>query len=184
MEIDWMESTSLGQSYAQLEVRLGSFPGAPQSLDDCESLLIKTRDANPNVCKTLSRVLGLELQTMESWDVESKRQAYSLCQLLSVSRQYNLELCPKLLYSRGPLVELLIDSGVGKYMEFRGLENIYMRKKDGSFEKVPGTKEDIFSNDKISLAEKRRLMKFLKMAAENEISQGKLSMSCLVSKTQ
>lgn len=53
-------------------------------------------------------------------------KCHGLIQLVKASRQFNIELTPKLLYSRGPLVELLISSGVGRYLEFKALEQIFL----------------------------------------------------------
>ena len=58
-----------------------------------------------------------------------------LSSLVKESRLYNLELAPKLFYARGSLVELMIGSNVGSYVEFRGLENIYILL-DQDFEQV------------------------------------------------
>ncbi|KND01101.1 uncharacterized protein SPPG_04191 [Spizellomyces punctatus DAOM BR117] len=90
-----------------------------------------------------------------------------LAHLLTQSRQFNIDLAPKLLYNRGPLVELLISSGVGKYLEFKALESVYLSWQ-GKCELVPGSKEDVFSNQSVSLVDKRRLMKFLTFAVEYE----------------
>ncbi|KAJ3181019.1 hypothetical protein HDU87_001669 [Geranomyces variabilis] len=88
---------------------------------------------------------------------------HALLTLLRTSRQYNLELSPRIIYSRGALVDLLANSGVGRYLEFRPLDRIHLFW-DGRTEQVPGSKEDVFGNGSVSLVEKRRLMKFLTFA--------------------
>ncbi|KAJ3023935.1 hypothetical protein HKX48_009143 [Thoreauomyces humboldtii] len=93
-----------------------------------------------------------------------------LLQLLRKARQFSIELSPKLLYGRGPLVELLVTSGVGKYLEFKVLEQIYL-SWNGELELVPGSKEDVFSNSTVSLVDKRRLMKFLTFALDYETNE-------------
>jgi len=45
-------------------------------------------------------------------------------------------LLPKLCFSRGSLVELLIKSGVGRYLEFKNIESTFMYI-DGQIEKSP-----------------------------------------------
>lgn len=49
--------------------------------------------------------------------------------LLKASRSYNLDTTPKLLHSREELVEVLIRSGVGRYLEFKSVDDIYMFDK-------------------------------------------------------
>lgn len=46
--------------------------------------------------------------------------------LLKSSRSYNLDIAPKLLGSREELVEILIRSGVGRYLEFENVGDIHM----------------------------------------------------------
>jgi hypothetical protein len=46
--------------------------------------------------------------------------------LLPESRSYNIDISPKILFSRGPEVSLLITSGVSKYMEFKSVDNTYL----------------------------------------------------------
>ncbi|KAI9209856.1 GDP dissociation inhibitor [Polychytrium aggregatum] len=97
---------------------------------------------------------------------DSENCIAALLDVLSNHRRFNIELSPKAILSSGPVVELLISSGVGRYLEFKALEEVYIF--DGVLEQMPGAKEDIFSNDKVSLLDKRRLMKFLTMALNYE----------------
>ncbi|CAO3692265.1 unnamed protein product [Rhizopus microsporus] len=87
--------------------------------------------------------------------------------LLKSSRSYNLDIAPKLLGSREELVEILIRSGVGRYLEFENVGDIYMYDETlKALEKVPGSKEDVFTSKSVSLVDKRKLMKFLTFAME------------------
>ncbi|KAI9317984.1 hypothetical protein BX666DRAFT_1856130 [Dichotomocladium elegans] len=101
-----------------------------------------------------------------------------LSQLLRRSKSYNLDLTPKLLSCRGELVETLIRSGVGKYLEFKGVDDVCLFW-DGALERVPSSKEDVFNNQAISLIDKRKLMRFLTFAVnfdeKAEILEGKRS---------
>ncbi|RKP06942.1 GDP dissociation inhibitor-domain-containing protein [Thamnocephalis sphaerospora] len=83
--------------------------------------------------------------------------------LASASRQYALELAPKLLAANGELVDLLVASDIGKYLEFRLLEAVYLLSDD-QLERVPSSKEAVFSSKTLTLVEKRKLMKFLMFA--------------------
>ncbi|KAG9289204.1 hypothetical protein G9A89_022513 [Geosiphon pyriformis] len=94
----------------------------------------------------------------------SFQQIETLAQLLKESKRYNLELTPKLMSCRGELVELLISSGVARYLDFRALGNTFIYLGEEEFEKVPCSKEDVFTNQTISLVDKRKLMKFLNFA--------------------
>ncbi|KAJ1972205.1 hypothetical protein H4R35_004805 [Dimargaris xerosporica] len=84
----------------------------------------------------------------------------TLCFLLGRNREFNVELAPKLAHCRGPLVNVLIASGVGKYLEFRGLEHTYLiRPAEQRLIRAPNSKEDIFTSRDLSLVDKRLLMR-------------------------
>jgi RAB protein geranylgeranyltransferase component A len=46
--------------------------------------------------------------------------------LLDSYRQFNLDITPKILFSRGAEVELFVSSGVGRYLEFKTFDNSYL----------------------------------------------------------
>ena len=64
------------------------------------------------------------------------------------------------LYSRGPLVDLLIATDVSRYLEFKVLDRTFLRLNN-AWETVPSSKEDVFQSRLIGVVEKRVLMKFL-----------------------
>ncbi|KAG0250661.1 hypothetical protein BG011_008192 [Mortierella polycephala] len=99
----------------------------------------------------------------------SLAQIQSLTEFIKNTRKYNFDLSPKLLYSRGPLTNLLISSGIGKYLEFKLLERtaVYEALTD-KVEMMPTSKEDVFVSKALSLKEKRLLMKFLQFAVDYE----------------
>ncbi|KAF9925254.1 hypothetical protein FBU30_004946 [Linnemannia zychae] len=101
--------------------------------------------------------------------VISFSQIQLLEEFLKNTRKYNFDLSPKLLYSRGPLTNLLISSGIGKYLEFKLLERtaVYEAITD-KVEMMPTSKEDVFVSKALSLKEKRLLMKFLQFAVDYE----------------
>lgn len=83
-----------------------------------------------------------------------------------VDRHYSIALRPALLPARGPMIEALIRSNVSSYATFRllGRTGIY----DGEhLECVPKSKSDIFRDKRISLADKRRLMRFLQTTMDS-----------------
>lgn len=91
---------------------------------------------------------------------KGKKELWSLEKLLSVSRKFNLDLAPKLLFSRGPLVELLISSNIARYAEFKAVTRI-LTMHNGTLQQVPCSRADVFSCKDVTVVEKRMLMKFL-----------------------
>ncbi|XP_028145708.2 rab proteins geranylgeranyltransferase component A 1 [Diabrotica virgifera virgifera] len=80
--------------------------------------------------------------------------------LLKLSRKFNIDLTPKLQYARGHFVELLISSNIARYSEYRSVSRIltwYNKKLDF----LPCSRSDVFANSKVSVVEKRMLMKVL-----------------------
>jgi len=76
------------------------------------------------------------------------------------SRRFNIDLVPRLLFSRGEMVELLISSNISRYTEFKAVTRV-LTLLNGSLEQVPSSRADVFNTKHISVVEKRILMKFL-----------------------
>lgn len=94
--------------------------------------------------------------------------------LLQESRRFNLDLTPKLQFAKGDFVELLISSNIARYSEYRSVSRVLTWLND-RLEIVPCSRSDVFANNKVSVIEKRMLMKFFsaldsikKECAENE----------------
>ena len=51
--------------------------------------------------------------------------------LLKDDRQFNLDVLPRSLWSNGPEIDLLVRSGVAKYVEFRCYQHAYMLADNG-----------------------------------------------------
>ncbi|OZJ02127.1 hypothetical protein BZG36_04735 [Bifiguratus adelaidae] len=100
------------------------------------------------------------------------QQLATYANLLSKSRQFNIDLAPKLVSCTGSMVDNLMDSGIGRYLEFKGVERTYMYTQAGEqgphFDRVPVSKEDVFQDKELRYVDKRRLMKFLTFAMEHE----------------
>lgn len=77
------------------------------------------------------------------------------------SKDYGIDLSPKILFTKSNLLNLLIKSRVYHYLEFQSLSNFHTFENN-SFGKLVSSKEDIFTNDSLNLLTKRKLMKFLK----------------------
>ncbi|CAG8474496.1 7056_t:CDS:10 [Ambispora gerdemannii] len=141
-------------------------------------LLIRTRENEDAIAMESARLVQL-LQIHKgsnnitedairhvSTCLSNLEQIETLAVLLGESKRYNLELAPKLMPCRGELVELLISSGVGKYLDFKAVEQTFIYLGADEFEKVPCSKEDVFTSQTVSLVDKRKLMKFLTFALD------------------
>ncbi|KAL9971645.1 hypothetical protein ACROYT_G017841 [Oculina patagonica] len=82
-------------------------------------------------------------------------------------RRFNIDISPKLLFSRGPLVEALISANISHYAEFKAVTRI-LTYMDGRVEEVPCSRADVFSSSAISVVEKRMLMKYLTFCLDFE----------------
>lgn len=85
-------------------------------------------------------------------------------------KRFNIDISPKLLFSRGPLVEALISANISHYAEFKVITRI-LTYLDGRVEEVPCSRADVFSSNAISVVEKRMLMKFLTFCLDFEQQQ-------------
>ncbi|KAI8321380.1 FAD/NAD(P)-binding domain-containing protein [Martensiomyces pterosporus] len=91
----------------------------------------------------------------------------TLSSLADMDRKYSIELAPKLAFCRGTLIDLLIDVGIGEYVEFKGVEHNYL-VRDGQIERVPESKEEVFASKSLKLIDKRKLMKLLTSMSDDE----------------
>jgi len=114
----------------------------------------------------------LKIQQADNADSKPKWNRETL---LSQSRKFNLDLTPRLLFARGPMVELLIASNISRYTEFKSVTRV-LTMLEGKLEQVPSSRSDVFNTRHISVVEKRVLMKFLTQCMqedESEQDQGK-----------
>lgn len=75
-------------------------------------------------------------------------------------RRFNLDLVPRLLFSYGSMVELLISSNISRYTEFKSVSRV-LTVLNGSLEHVPSSRADVFATRHVSVVEKRILMKYI-----------------------
>ncbi|RZC42111.1 rab proteins geranylgeranyltransferase component A 1 [Asbolus verrucosus] len=78
--------------------------------------------------------------------------------LIKDSRKFNIDLTPKLQFARGEFVELLISSNIARYSEYRSVSRV-LTWLNGQLEMVPCSRSDVFANNKVTVIEKRMLMK-------------------------
>ena len=107
-----------------------------------------------------------EEKTLET-DTATSETQWTREELLKQSRKFNIDLTPRLLYSRGDMVELLISSNISRYTEFKSVTRV-LTMLDGNLEQVPSSRSDVFNTKKISVVEKRILMKFLTQCLQEE----------------
>ncbi|CAG0919803.1 unnamed protein product [Notodromas monacha] len=91
--------------------------------------------------------------------------AWSKRRIEEQGRRFNVELAPKVVYSSGSLVEMLIHSNVSRYLEFKCITRI-LTKKDGDLVVVPCSRADVFASRGVSVIEKRMLMKLMHFVSE------------------
>lgn len=95
------------------------------------------------------------------------KKVWSQDEVKKLYRKFNIDLAPKLLYSRGALVELLISSNIARYTEFRNVSRV-VTWHEGKLTPVPCSRADVFSTQNISVVEKRMLMNLLQECTEYE----------------
>lgn len=91
---------------------------------------------------------------------QSEDSTITIDMLEKQSRKFNIELAPKIYYSTGGLIDLLVQSNVARYCEFKLVSRILF-ERDGKLEPVPSSRADIFNSNDISLIDKRLLMKVM-----------------------
>lgn len=81
------------------------------------------------------------------------------------SKDYGIDLTPKIMFAKSDLLALLVKSRVYRYLEFQSLSNFHVFENGHFNRKVSNTtKQDLFTDQRLSLTDKRYLMKFLKFA--------------------
>jgi len=88
------------------------------------------------------------------------------------SRNFNIDLQPKVLYSKSLSVEELIRSGCSNYLEFQNVTKNYFFS-DARFVQIPFSKSEVFSNTFLTFKEKRQLVKVIEacLAGYDKLSQ-------------
>lgn len=100
------------------------------------------------------------------------------------SKDYGIDLCPKVMFAQLDLLALLVQSRVYKYLEFQSLLNFHIFENDNFESKLSNTtKEDIFTDQLLSLTTKRSLMKFLKFVLQDNNDPAKVQLLLDNSKT-
>lgn len=72
-----------------------------------------------------------------------------------------IDLTPRPVMSTGPLIEALVRTNAGHYLDFRPLDALYQYFGSAGVQRVPASRSDVFQNRFVSAIEKRRLMRFI-----------------------
>ncbi|KAH8316671.1 hypothetical protein KR067_012864 [Drosophila pandora] len=104
-----------------------------------------------NIAETATETESMETQGDHRWTRDS---------VMAKSRRFSLDLCPRILYAAGELVQLLIKSNICRYAEFRAVDHVCMRHNE-EIVSVPCSRSDVFNTKSLTIVEKRLLMKFL-----------------------
>lgn len=104
-------------------------------------------------------------ETSSFSDKEYDVQAYScLAETESnVLKKVHVDMMPKVLFSRGHLVEMILFCDISAYLAFQGVEDVYfVDVKDVESRRLtrtPFSKKEVFSSTDLSLVEKRQIMR-------------------------
>ncbi|CAH1777558.1 unnamed protein product [Owenia fusiformis] len=123
-------------------------------------------DKDANVEQTKSKVKEIQ-ESSEQCSKEKGKVVWTVEGFKKQWRKFNLDLAPKILFSRGAMVELLISSDIAKYCEFKTVTRV-LTHMDGNIKMTPCSRADVFANKEISMIEKRMMMKFLTFCMEYE----------------
>ncbi|KAK1306806.1 hypothetical protein QJS10_CPA10g00025 [Acorus calamus] len=88
------------------------------------------------------------------------------------SRSFSLDLAgPRVLYCSDPAVEMMLKSGASHHLEFKSVlaSLIYL---EGKLHSVPDSREAIFRDKSLGLAEKNRMMRFIRLVTGHIGSDG------------
>ena len=97
------------------------------------------------------------------------------------NRRFTIDLNANLFYSKSKLIDLLIQSDVSKYCEFKLIRSLLTstftdNRESIKLERIPTSRSDIFKSTSLTMIEKRLLMKFITSCVEDE-STGKIEQS-------
>lgn len=89
--------------------------------------------------------------------------------ILKKSRMFCIDLCPRLLFSNGSMVKLLVNSNVTRYHDFKNNIRILSMVNGNEIHTIPCQRSDVFNSPILSdLVDKRKLMKFVELCLEFE----------------
>ena len=88
---------------------------------------------------------------------------WSMEKLKKLSNKFAIDLTPRMIYSNGPMTDLLLQSNICRYLSFKECTHFLLACPGDSIElrEIPCTRSDVFNDRTLSLLQKRKLMKFI-----------------------
>ncbi|XP_055372850.1 rab proteins geranylgeranyltransferase component A [Condylostylus longicornis] len=121
---------------------------------------VNQKDQNKTFQNACGITSGEQEWFIEENSEESENDNWTKERIVKEFRKFNIDLTPKLLFSSGKLVELLISSNISRYAEFRAIDNV-CTIFEGQIRSVPCSRTDVFNSKDLTIIEKRLLMKLL-----------------------
>ncbi|PIK34741.1 putative rab proteins geranylgeranyltransferase component A 2 isoform X2 [Apostichopus japonicus] len=90
----------------------------------------------------------------------TRRKIWTWQEIYDQWRKFNIDLAPKLMFCRGNMVDILVQSRISRYAEFKAVTRLLTSIND-KLEHVPCSRSDVFSSRYVSMLEKRMLMKLI-----------------------
>jgi RAB protein geranylgeranyltransferase component A len=110
------------------------------------------------------------------WNLENQEEIDAF--IMKYNRKFVIDLHPNLFYSQSKLINLLIQSDVSKYCEFKLIKRLLTCSFNESklqLEQIPTSRSDIFKSKNLSMVEKRILMKFITFCVDEATPQPSLA---------
>lgn len=85
---------------------------------------------------------------------------------MSPSRSYTISSNPQIVFAKSQLLPALVSSQIHAQLEFQAVGPFFVL--DEGLQKIPSNREDVFADDSLSDRDKRRLMKLLRYALEDQ----------------
>jgi len=136
---------------------------------DLESLWYNGNSSVKAEVQCLSRRFNIDILPKVCWLFDLGPRIFILNQFRNLFVFYL-----KVLMAREEVIELLIQSNVSRYLEFKCINRLMtclLPPQQNLIEPIPLSRSDIFTTNTISLVEKRRLMKFLEFVLNSETEQ-------------
>ncbi|KAM4613762.1 rab GDP dissociation inhibitor beta [Polymixia lowei] len=93
-------------------------------------------------------------------ELYKKFRLSSAAQAMGRGKDWNVDLVPKLFLANGPMVQILLETGVTRYLDFKMIEGNYVYKA-GKVHKIPVTEADVHVSDLMGMFDKRRFRKLM-----------------------
>ncbi|CAG8844881.1 25612_t:CDS:2, partial [Racocetra persica] len=117
------------QAYSTIEYEIYTIPTIPKQVDDIPLVENEDSETDPKI-ENQEILQDDETLRYVSTSLSNFERIETLAILLKESKRYNLDLTPKFVSCRGELIELLISSGVARYLEFKAMDKTYIYSID------------------------------------------------------